>query len=255
MSLYQPTARNLLEQSENRIHHNDVARQLGFAGGLVAGVTVFGHMTHPLVRALGADWLAGFTASLRLKKPAYDGDVLSIEHTETNREHLVRCTGRGGTLLAELRSRQGIAPLGELSTRPGGASVAERPLVEWDRIHEDEAFPSWSWTPTEEENATSVSEIDDSLELYRTGVVHPHLILSQANSAFSNRFVLPAWIHVGSEVAFRERVMVGDEVEVRTVPVQKWRKKGHEFVELHVAYVVGETVKTEIAHTAIFKVG
>ena len=49
--------------------------------------------------------------------------------------------------------------------------------------------------------------------------------------------------------------MVGDEVEVRTVPVQKWRKKGHEFVELHVAYVVGETVKTEIAHTAIFKVG
>ena len=48
--------------------------------------------------------------------------------------------------------------------------------------------------------------------------------------------------------------MVGDAVEVRTVPTRKWRKKDHEFVELHVAYVVGGTVKTEITHTAIFKV-
>lgn len=254
MSLYRPTARNFMEASENRMHSDDIAKQLGFDGALVAGVAVFGHMTHPLVCALGADWLEGFTASLRLIKPAYDGDMLSIEHTETNREHLVRCTARGGTLLAELRSQPGIAPLSELSWWPGGAPVGERPIVEWDAIHENEAFPPWSWIPTEEENATSASQIEDSLELYRTGIVHPQLILSQANSAFSNRFVLPAWLHVGSEVAFRERLMVGDEVEVRTVPTHKWRKKDHEFVELHVAYVVGETVKTEITHTAIFKV-
>ena len=254
MSLYRPTARNFMEDSENRIHSDDIAKQLGFDGALVAGVAVFGLMTHPLVCALGADWLDGCTARLRLIKPAYDGDVLSIEHTEPNREHLVRCTARGGTLLAELRSRPGIAPLSELSTRPGGAPMGERPVVTWDAIHQNEPFPPWSWTPTAEENATSASQIDDSLELYRTGIVHPQLILSQANAAFSNRFVLSAWLHVGSEVAFRERLMVGDAVEVRTVPTRKWRKKDHEFVELHVAYVVGDTVKTEITHTAIFKV-
>ena len=254
MSLYRPTARNFMEDSENRIHSDDIAKQLGFHGALVAGVAVFGHMTHPLVCALGADWLDGCTARLRLIKPAYDRDVLSIEHTETNREHLVRCTARGGTLLAELRSRPGIAPRSELSTRPGGVPIGERPVVTWDAIHENEAFPPWSWTPTAEENAASASQIDDSLELYRAGIVHPQLILSQANSAFSSRFVLSAWLHVGSEVAFRERLMVGDAVEVRTVPTRKWRKKDHEFVELHVAYVVGGTVKTEITHTAIFKV-
>ena len=254
MSLYRPTARNFMEDSENRMHSDAIAKQLGFDGALVAGVAVFGHMTHPLVSALGAAWLDEFTASLRLFKPAYDGDVLSIEHTETHREHLVQCTARGGTLLAEVRSRPGIAAESELSTRPGGAPAGERPVVTWDAIHENEAFPTWSWTPTEEENATTASQIDDALELYRTGIVHPQLILSQANSAFSNRFVLSAWLHVGSEVAFRKRLMVGDKVEVRTVPTRKWRKKDHEFVELHVAYVVGDTVKTEITHTAIFKV-
>ena len=155
MSLYRPTARNFMEDSENRIHSDDIAKQLGFHGALVAGVAVFGHMTHPLVCALGADWLDGCTARLRLIKPAYDRDVLSIEHTETNREHLVRCTARGGTLLAELRSRPGIAPRSELSTRPGGVPIGERPVVTWDAIHENEAFPPWSWTPTAEENAAS----------------------------------------------------------------------------------------------------
>ncbi len=35
---------------------------------------------------------------------------------------------------------------------------------------------------------------------------------------------------------------------------EKWRRKGHEFIELYVANVVGDRVKTEIRHTAIFSI-
>ena len=38
--MYHVKARNPATESENKIHHDDVARQYGFAGGLVPGVTV-----------------------------------------------------------------------------------------------------------------------------------------------------------------------------------------------------------------------
>ena len=47
---------------------------------------------------------------------------------------------------------------------------------------------------------------------------------------------------------------LGEEIDVRAVPVEKWRRKGHEFIELYVAYVVGGHVKTQIRHTAIFRI-
>ena len=39
------------------IHEDDLARQYGFKGGLVPGVTVYAWMTHPVVEALGVEWL------------------------------------------------------------------------------------------------------------------------------------------------------------------------------------------------------
>ena len=63
MSVHQPIAINHSHTSENRIHSDDVARAYGFTGALVPGVAVFGHMTYPLTRDLGLDWLEGTAAS------------------------------------------------------------------------------------------------------------------------------------------------------------------------------------------------
>jgi hypothetical protein len=49
---------------------------------------------------------------------------------------------------------------------------------------------------------------------------------------------MPAWIHTGSEVTFRRLLRVGDDIDVRAVPLEKWERKGHHFVELYIAYVV-----------------
>ena len=71
---YRIKARNTSTQSENAIHHDDVARSYGFAGGLVPGVTVYAYVTHPLVAAWGPDWLERGTASVRFTKPLFEGD-------------------------------------------------------------------------------------------------------------------------------------------------------------------------------------
>ena len=69
---YQVRARNGAAASENKIHDNDVARQYGFAGGLVPGVTIYGYMTRPALDWFGAEWLSRGTMSARFVRPFYE---------------------------------------------------------------------------------------------------------------------------------------------------------------------------------------
>lgn len=251
MSIHTSTARNYSETTENRIHSDDVAAGFGFAGGLVPGVAVFGHMTYPLVESLGEDWLCRYQANVRLRLPAYDGDELVIRHTTSGDQHTVLCHARE-LLLAELHT--GPCEPSDVAPIAPGAEAPERPEIHWENVFVDEPFPAWHWTPDAIENAEAAAQVEDDLALYRSGIVHPHAILSTANRTFTRRYFLPAWLHVGSEIRFHRLLRVGDNVEVRTVPTAKWERKGHEFVDLRILYLVAGEVATEIVHTSIFKI-
>jgi hypothetical protein len=254
METYRPTAHNHSESSENRIHSDSAAQKYGFESALVTGVAVFGYMTYPLVKLLGGRWFEEHSASIRLIKPAYHGDVLSINHTERDGIHLIQCRARDDVVVAELNSSKGIPPVSELAYLSSGTPIDERPEIQWDLVEVGKPFPSFRWKPDIEEHLTYTTQIEDNLEIYLGDVLHPHAILDTANRAFANRYKLPAWVHVGSAIHFRELIRIGEEIEVRAVPMRKWRKKGHEFIDLYISCVVGEIVKTEIKHTAIFKI-
>ena len=253
MNIHRSVARNFATDTENRIHSDDVAARFGFQGALVPGAAVFGHMTRPLVATLGTAWLAGHRAELRLLKPAYHGDELTIRHAAGGDAHTVRCEARG-VLLAELRSAPDASPIDDPALRSSDAPLTERPTIAWDNVRVDEPFPSWTWTPNAIDNAEATAQVADDLPCYGDGIVHPHAILSMANRAFTRRYHLPAWLHVGSVVRFRKVLRVGDAVEVRTTPTRKWRRKGHEFVDLAIACRVAGEVATEILHTSIFAI-
>ena len=216
------------------------------------GAAVFGHMTHPVVETLGPDWLSGWQVSVRFLKPAYDGDAMTVTHEVADEIHTVHCHARG-LLLAQLHSCRLDPNDGPAVVEPG-APVSERPEIAWGNVDVGEPFPAWTWSPDPIRNAESAAQVEDGLACYRTGLVHPHAILSAANGAFMRRYMLPAWIHVGSVVRFRRLLRVGDDIEVRTVPTRKWRHKGHEFVDLGIAYMVDGEVATEIEHTSIFRI-
>ena len=78
MNDYQVTAKNYSESSENRIHSDEIAKKFGFKGALVPGVAVYGHLVWPLVSSNGPQWLAQSVDSVRLIKPAYEGDLLTL---------------------------------------------------------------------------------------------------------------------------------------------------------------------------------
>ncbi len=51
-------AQNLPEHARNPIHTDAGAQAAGFPRALVAGVTTYAYLTHPLIVAWGEDWLA-----------------------------------------------------------------------------------------------------------------------------------------------------------------------------------------------------
>ncbi len=256
---YAVCTHNASTQSENRMHSDDVARQFGFKGGLVPGVTVFAHMTQPLVARYGEAWLARSTAEVSFAKPAYEGEWLTIHTADADDgSHTLTCLNEQGIELAGMSAALPPAPAqpDARSDIPPAPPLAERPEVTWDLMEIGQPFPALAWTPTAEENREWCSDCRDELPLYRQGpapLLHPGLILRQANFALRKRFIIPAWIHAASRITFFEALRVGPDYEVRTIPEEKWNHKGHEFVRLYVAVRCGQRTVAEMLHTAIFR--
>jgi acyl dehydratase len=254
MGAYQVVAKNYSQSHENKIHSDEVAQKYGFKGALVPGVAVYGHLTHPLVERFGEEWLSGSVSNVRFLKPAYHDDRLEVTCREDDAGYHVQCLN-DGVLLAEMQSNLPDEPpaVESQAVFNAPAKSRERREISWEAVVEGQPFEPWHWQITEDGNQTHAREISDTLPIYRT-CAHPHWLLSTANRALTREYIMPAWIHAGSEIRYRTLLRIGDAVEVKAVPLEKWRRKGHEFVRLYLAYHRNGTLATEIFHTAIFKV-
>ena len=65
--------------------------------------------------------------------------------------------------------------------------------------------------------------------------------------------VLPAWLHVESEVQHRRAITVGEEVEIRARIAEVFERRGHHFVRLDVAWMAGPETVAAARHTAIWR--
>jgi acyl dehydratase len=254
---YAVVAANHAESSENRIHSDDVAQRYGFSGALVPGVAVFGYMSHEVTRSLGASWLRHSITDLRLLKPAYAGDQLTIDIGETEEQgHRVACHNPNGVLLATLDVLQ---PPTMPAPDPRWRIVSDAPdpprePIRWDVLDVHRPWRTFTWQPTVAENRDFTERVADELAVYATGLLHPHLVQHMANVVLVRRFMMPAWIHVGTVMHFRRALKAGDTIEMRTVPIDKWERKGHQFLKLYIAFVVDDTPAVEAWHTAIFRI-
>ncbi len=255
MGAYQVVARNFSEAHENKIHDDEIARKYGFEGALVPGVAVYGHLTYPLVEKFGDAWLGHSIGSVRFLKPAYHGDRLDIAYVADDAGHHVSCVNQHGVLLAELHSTMPdvLPEIEDQSIFDNACKPVERLDMTWDTVHPLQPFKPWHWQITDDGNQTSASQILDEQSIFRT-FAHPHWLLSMANRTLTREYIMPAWIHVGSETRYHLPLRVGDTLEVRAVVLEKWQKKGHEFLRIYVAYYRGHKLATEIFHTVIFKV-
>jgi acyl dehydratase len=256
------TAHNDAAASANKIHDDTVARQYGFRGGLVPGVSVYAYMMYPLVDSFGEAWLTRGAVQVQFAKPIYEGDQITVTGTVTAaaesevRFDLASTNAEGvvcGVGTAALPTTSGTAP--DPAEIPIGPRQAPRVPISWDAVVVGQPLPPLTLTVTQQDNEEYCHMHSDDLVLYRgtRGFVHPGILLRQCNRIFSEHFILGPWIHVASDITIYRPCQVGETLEIRGVPGQKFEKRGHEFVVLDVLiHAAGEAVQ-RVKHTCIFR--
>jgi hypothetical protein len=256
------TAHNDAAASANKIHDDLVARQYGFRGGLVPGVSVYAYMTYPLVHSFGEEWLARGAAQVQFAKPIYEGDhvtvtsmVKAVGESEMHFD-LASMNAEGvacgiGTAMLPTTS----SPSPDLAEIPPGPRQAPRVPISWDAVVIGQPLPLLTLTVAQQDNEEYCRTHADDLELYRgaRGFVHPGILLRQCNRIFSEHFILGPWIHVASDITTYRPCQIGEPLEIRGIPVQKFEKKGHAFTVLDVLILAAGEAVHRVKHTCIFR--
>jgi acyl dehydratase len=261
-------ARNLFADSSNRIHDDAIARQHGYAGALVAGVTIYGYLARLAVDAWGIEWLRRGTATVRFSRPVYHGDVLTLSGRAVGRSG----QGEAGEALVEIEAR---APGGEAAATLVAGLAWGGPAMAPDLRGYPTAPARSALAPPAPEALSSLGplgtsvleldvstlartadDLDDPSPLYRhpEGVAHPSLILRQANRALAENVALGPWIHVASDVAHCGEARAGDRLETRGRVARVYERKGRGWVDLDLLVVAaGARPIARIRHVAIYR--
>jgi len=264
VATHEVTARNDAETSENKIHDDDVAKQYGFRGGLVPGVTVHGFLTWLPASAWGRPWLEGGGMSVRLVLPVYAGDTVTVASkddgagrlavTATNQLGEVCATGFAwltgagpeGLAAVDVAGVAGLTPppVPEPDDRPPADETTLAPGTVMGRL--DRTFgPA--------DRAAQLDLLSDDLGLYdELAVAHPGELIRAANAVLSRTVRLGPWIHVSSEATHLGLVPDGSTVTTQARVVDRYERKGHQFVVLDVVSAVAGAPVLAVRHTAIY---
>jgi hypothetical protein len=228
---------NLPEHAHNAIHTDEGARAAGFPGALVAGVTTYAYLTHPLAAAWGEDWLVAGGGELRLASPVFEADLVHctprVDAEQVVVEALVDAPGdSSGAPRATLRGWLGD-PGAVVTGRPGDHLVSRSIALEgeWDAYGR---------------------RAGDDLELYdRLGITHPAVWPALANHIVHTQVARGSWIHTRSRIQHHATAPAGASVDVHAVVVDRFVKPSGERAVLEVRIEhAGATVVT-IEHEAI----
>ncbi len=253
---YSVEAYNLSHSSENKIHDDAVARDLGFSGGLVPGVEVFAYATHVALRHFGPSFLESGKMSCRFAKPVYDGRTAEV-HGVANAEGGLDITVESAGVVCA----SGQATCGEGGEPPSISGDAfarppkERPAADETSLAVGRQFGIHPEIVDDAALRQYLADVREQSALYgANGIVHPGQLLRLCNSALKDNVALPPWIHTGSVLQNFSPARVGEELTVQARVADNYERKGHRLVDLDCLVVAnGTRVVAHVLHTAIYQ--
>ena len=87
MNIWSAMALNTAPESQNKIHGDELAKEYGFEGGLVPGVTISAYLVHPLIGLWGKEWLDSGFANCRITSPLYDEELFEVKSNIVDETH------------------------------------------------------------------------------------------------------------------------------------------------------------------------
>lgn len=243
MELIRIQAVNTATDSENRIHDDRVAREFGFAGGLVPGVTIYGYMACAAIEILGLDWLKYGAIDVRFFSPFLAGDAVEISASrEENGRMKIDAGGRASASAWMAYHSPG--------NHPPHKALEARAEASRETIVSGTTLGSFEKTLdlTEPSFATPQEAF-----VGPDRFAHPAIVLALANEIFMRNFILGPWIHSSSEVRNFSALRDGDVIQVQGKIEHAFEKKGHELAVLDVAILTGDVLASRIRHTVIWQ--
>lgn len=260
---YRVRAVNGATLSENKIHDDTVAKEYGFAGGLVPGVTVFAYMARPLVEFFGRKWLSAGHLDGRFLKPVYEGDLVTVrsrcDGDEDGQRVQLEVVNEAGTVCAVgagwlVQADERDVDVGRFVE---GEVFAGRPLASPGVFEANPRLGSIEEVfQGGEKYEGLLSELGDELPLWREqdAPAHPGYLIRFANSVLTANVQLGPWMHVESNAAFLREAHRGEHLSTRANVVAVFEKKGHRFVELEVLTVASGNEPVMLTrHVAIYE--
>jgi acyl dehydratase len=225
------TAINLPEHRRNAIHTDAGAQAAGFPRALVAGVTTYAYLTHPIVAAWGTDWLAGGGGEVRFRQPVFDGDSVTCAPVAVAGCADVDVEARTDGVRAVLRAWP-----------TGSPAMAMR---------DGERLPSRQFELVEEWGSDYGRRAGDELSVYGDeDLVHPAVWPAIANQIVHVDVARGAWIHTRSVVRHHAPARAGSVADVHAVVVRRFERSGERAV-LDVRIEIDGTVVATLEHEAI----
>lgn len=235
LTIHRIRAINTVRDSENRIHADDVAAQYGFRAGLVAGVTVYGYMTEPII-ASAPEWLEHGSMQVRLLEPFYDSDQVIVKaETQDDGSIAVTAEREDGAVCA--RGTAIASPIPQETPE----TIPEAPLPARDQ----RPVP----TPETVLPGALLGSVTATLEC-----ATQEKILQLSNDILIQNFRLGPWLHVSSELRNWSAAKPGDQISVRGRILDRFDRKGHEFVVADVMLIADHRrLLQAVRHTAIYR--
>jgi len=257
------TALNTAPDSENQIHSDELAKEYGFKGGLVPGVTVSAYLLHPVIESLGKEWLERGYADCKITSPLYDGENFEVFSEAHKQGHInTFLKNHEGKIVANAESQL-------LVNQPPAPRYRGDPLVEdnfeapvpsfeiWERL-KNEGCRAFKFEWGGENPLIYLSDekkLPKLLQPKDIGYANLCFLLGCSNWILAGNAFMNPWVHLQTKSQNYKPVFLGSTLIAEMSVKDFYEKKGHEFIEVNVNLFEDKSLKCcmSINLLAIFK--
>jgi hypothetical protein len=232
---------NQAPESENRIHSDEVAKEYGFRGALVPGVTVSAYLIHPAVEAWGEAWLERGRARVVVHSPVYDHETFRVDISEAGAsayaaELFDQIGARCATAQVELPDPGALPPPPKLRHDPILGRDFDRPRAtrEVMELRRSEGLSAMRARWNEKAEITSYLRDPDQMPtpFSKLGFANPAFVLGLTNWALAGNVRMSPWLHLQTDSQNYRPIAADTELVVESTIADLFEKKGHEFIDV-----------------------
>jgi len=247
----------------NAIHSTEGAKEYGYQGALVGGVTVFGWSTPLIFETLGREWIDEGWAELAFRRPTYPGEELTITVAPEDGSWLLRIVGADGHDRVVGNLGLGFAPwldevLLKTPFRPAEPELLDYPRLEPEVVPVGRQLSPLGFAVTEEEAheyAETRQRSTDPLFAGPNPRLHPGWIAGRPPGVLHHSYDYGPAIHTYSHLQIFGPAYAGQNLVTTGTFREAYERKGHQYGAYDLTTHSDDGVELwRQRHTTIYKV-